>query len=99
VTALTALCDSDVGAQGNGDRPQSVPMEQFRAITEIPIVIYYGDNIPSEPTNVPAQDSWRARLEMARLWRDAVTDTAGTRLLCTFPNAASTATPISRSPT
>jgi pimeloyl-ACP methyl ester carboxylesterase len=51
---------------------ESVPMAQFQALTEIPIVIYYGDNIPSEPTNVPAQDSWRARLEMARLWTDAV---------------------------
>ena len=51
---------------------EPIPMEQFSALTKIPIVIYYGDNIPSEPTNMPAQDSWRARLEMARLWRDAV---------------------------
>ena len=27
---------------------------------------------PSEPMHMPAQDSWRARLEMARLWRDTV---------------------------
>lgn len=51
---------------------EAVPMERFSALTGIPIVIYYGDNIPSEPTNLPAQDSWRARLEMARLWADAV---------------------------
>ena len=51
---------------------EPIPMAQFSALTKIPIVIYYGDNIPSEPTNRPAQDSWRARLEMARLWRDAV---------------------------
>ena len=51
---------------------EPIPMAQFSALTKIPIVIYYGDNIPSEPTNMPAQDSWRARLEMARLWRDAV---------------------------
>ena len=41
---------------------EPIPMEQFSALTKIPIVIYYGDNIPSEPTNMPAQDSWRARL-------------------------------------
>jgi pimeloyl-ACP methyl ester carboxylesterase len=52
--------------------PEIVPMDRFMALTKIPIVIYYGDNIPSEPTTMPAQDSWRARLEMARLWRDAV---------------------------
>jgi hypothetical protein len=31
-------------------------LERFRALTEIPIIIHYGDNIPSEPTNLPAQD-------------------------------------------
>ena len=51
---------------------EPIPMEEFSTLTKIPIVIYYGDNIPSEPTNRPAQDSWRARLQMARLWRDAV---------------------------
>jgi pimeloyl-ACP methyl ester carboxylesterase len=51
---------------------EAVPMDQFTALTKIPIVIYYGDFIPSTPTTMPAQDSWRARLEMARLWRDAV---------------------------
>ena len=50
----------------------TVPPAQFSALTKIPIVIFYGDNIPSQPTNMPAQDSWRARLQMARLWRDTV---------------------------
>ena len=74
-------------------------MEQFSALTKIAIVIYYGDNIPSEPTNMPAQDSWCARLQMARRWRDAVNRHGGTSPWCTFPSAASGATPTSRSPT
>lgn len=49
-----------------------VPMGDFMKLTKIPIVIYYGDNIPDQPVNMPAQDSWRARLAMARLWRDTV---------------------------
>ncbi|PWC35020.1 alpha/beta fold hydrolase [Azospirillum sp. TSO22-1] len=49
-----------------------VPLADFMALTRIPIVIYYGDNIPAAPTDVPTQDAWRGRLEMARLWRDAV---------------------------
>lgn len=50
----------------------TVPMAQFAALTRIPILILYGDNIPDRPMAMPAQDSWRARLQMARLWRDAV---------------------------
>jgi len=49
-----------------------VPLSDFLKLTKIPIVIYYGDNIPDHPVENPGQDGWRARLEMARLWRDAV---------------------------
>lgn len=33
-----------------------VPMQEFKQLTKIPIVIYYGDNIPSEPNPNPGQD-------------------------------------------
>ncbi|MEC5397374.1 alpha/beta hydrolase [Uliginosibacterium sp. H1] len=51
---------------------QAIPMKDFMALTKIPIVIYYGDNIPATPSAMPGQDSWRVRLAMARAWRDAV---------------------------
>lgn len=54
-----------------------IPMEDFKQLTKIPIVIYYGDNIPEEPNPNPGQDGWRVRLEMARLWRDAVNKYGG----------------------
>lgn len=38
-----------------------VPMDDFLKLTKIPIVIYYGDNIPDQPTTMPAQDSWQVR--------------------------------------
>ena len=50
----------------------AVPMADFMKLTKIPIIIYYGDNIPEKPNPNPGQDGWRVRLEMARLWRDAV---------------------------
>ncbi len=50
----------------------AVPLEDFRKLTRSPIVIYYGDNIPKEPDARPGVDGWRARMAMARLWRDAV---------------------------
>ncbi len=49
-----------------------IPLQEFKELTKIPIVIYYGDFIPATPNPNPGQDGWRVRLEMARLWRDAV---------------------------
>lgn len=54
-----------------------VPMSDFMKLTKIPIIIYYGDFIPEKPIDNPGQDGWRARLEMARLWRDAVNKHGG----------------------
>lgn len=54
-----------------------VSMDDFLKLTKIPIIIYYGDNIPAEPDPNPGTDGWRARLEMARLWRDVVNQHGG----------------------
>lgn len=50
----------------------SIPLSDFMQLTKIPIVIYYGDNIPDQPSANPGQDNWRVRLAMAKLWADAV---------------------------
>lgn len=55
----------------------AIPLEDFMKLTKIPIVIYYGDNIPDKPSKNSGADGWRARLEMARLWRDAVNKKGG----------------------
>ncbi len=65
----------------------AVPLDRFMALTRIPILVLYGDNIPDRPTDLPAQDSWRARLEMARLWRDAVNRHGGDVTLVHLPEA------------
>lgn len=54
-----------------------VPLADFMRLTKIPIAIYYGDNIPEQPSANPGQDGWRVRLAMARLWRDAVNRRGG----------------------
>ena len=53
-------------------RAVSVSKEEFLKLTKIPVIIYYGDNIPSSPDPNPGIDGWRVRLEMAKLWRDAI---------------------------
>ncbi|MHC1725505.1 MAG: alpha/beta fold hydrolase [Syntrophobacteraceae bacterium] len=54
-----------------------VPLSDFMRLTKIPIVIYYGDNIPEQPSANPGQDQWRVGLAMAKLWRDAVNRQGG----------------------
>jgi pimeloyl-ACP methyl ester carboxylesterase len=54
-----------------------VPLSDFMKLTKIPIVIYYGDNIPKQPSANPGQDGWRVRLAMARLWADTVNRRGG----------------------
>jgi hypothetical protein len=62
-----------------------VPLTEFMALTKIPIVIYYGDNIPDTPSANPGQDGWRVRLAMARLWRDAVNRRGGNVTVVELP--------------
>lgn len=58
-----------------GDRtftPPTVPLSEFMPLTKLPIIIYYGDNIPEQRSTNPGQEQWRVFLQVARLWRDAV---------------------------
>ncbi len=62
-----------------------VTMTQFNALTRIPIVLYYGDNIPTEPSANPGLDNWRVRLAMAKLWVDTVNRHGGDATLVHLP--------------
>lgn len=62
-----------------------VPLSEFMQLTKIPIVIYFGDNIPEQPTASPGEDNWRVRLAMARLWKDAVNRHGGDVTLVHLP--------------
>ncbi len=62
-----------------------VPLSELMHLTKIPIVIYFGDNIPEQPTASPGEDNWRVRLAMARLWRDAVNRHGGDATVVLLP--------------
>lgn len=66
--------------------PESVPLADFEKLTRIPIVIYYGDNFPVEPTAERGQDNWRVRLAMAKLWIAAVNRHGGDATLVHLPD-------------
>ncbi|HEY5917110.1 MAG TPA: alpha/beta fold hydrolase, partial [Chryseolinea sp.] len=76
-----------IGSSAGPLEAAAVPMEEFLKLTKIPIIIYYGDNIPAKPDPNPGTDGWRARLEMARLWRDAVNRHGGDVKVVHLPEA------------
>lgn len=43
-----------------------VPMDEFKKLTKIPIVLYVGDYIPEEPSQKLGGKNWCVRLQMAR---------------------------------
>ncbi len=65
---------------------EAVPVADFEKLTKLPIVIYYGDNFPTEPTAERGQDNWRVRLAMAKLWVDAVNKHGGDATLIHLPD-------------
>lgn len=66
-------------------RAAGVPMNDFIKLTKIPIIIYYGDYIPNEPTQNPGEEQWRAAVAMAKRWRDAVNKHGGDVTLIQLP--------------
>jgi pimeloyl-ACP methyl ester carboxylesterase len=65
--------------------PEAVPLADFQKLTRFPIVIYYGDNFPVEPTAERGQDNWRVRLAMAKVWVDAINKHGGDAQLVRLP--------------
>lgn len=63
-----------------------VPLSDFMQLTKIPIIVYYGDNIPTEISDNPGQDNWRVRLKMARLWADAINRHGGDATIVHLPD-------------
>lgn len=59
---------------------EAINLEDFKKLTRIPIVIYYGDNIPKdgdEASKNPGQDNWRVRVKMAKLFVEKVNSMGG----------------------
>jgi hypothetical protein len=63
-----------------------ISREQFDELTRVPIVVYYGDNIPTEPTDIAGRDNWRVRQDMARIWVDAINRHGGDATFVSLPD-------------
>lgn len=62
-----------------------IPMEQFRRLTEIPIVMYFGDYIPETPSKNLGDENWRVRLQMGRKFVDCINRHGGNATLVELP--------------
>lgn len=66
--------------------PPTVPLQDFLQLTKIPIIVYYGDNIPAQPSTNPGQEQWRVFQSVASQWRDAVNRRGGDVTLVALPS-------------
>lgn len=66
------------GEEPEGNRGgKDVPMNEFMKLIKIPIVVYYGDYIPTEETNAASLNFWRNVLATARQWAKVVNSHGG----------------------
>ena len=64
---------------------KAVPLQEFMKLTKIPIVVYFGDNIPTAPTENWGADNWRVRVNLARKWAAAVNAHGGDAAVVMLP--------------
>ena len=63
-----------------------IPMSDFMEYTKIPIVIYYGDNLP-ETDERPEIYEWTRRLHLMRQWAKMLNDLDGNVTVIHLPEA------------
>ena len=69
-------------------RGTAVPMDQFMKLTKIPIVVYFGDNIPKGPVPVAnwGEDNWRVRWNLAKEWEKVMKKYGGDVQVISLPD-------------
>lgn len=66
--------------------PIAVPLEKFKKLTRMPILIVYGDFIPTEPSPVADADFWRGASIRARQFAEAVNRHGGDARFVSLPD-------------
>lgn len=63
-----------------------VQPDTFQTFTSVPMLLIYGDNIPTTPSAIPELDIWRERLSLAKQWAAAVNARGGDVTLIHLPD-------------
>lgn len=64
---------------------RGVPLAEFMKLTKIPIVVYFGDYIPTEETTASSLNFWRNVLSTARAWAKVVNAHGGDATIVHLP--------------
>jgi hypothetical protein len=62
-----------------------VSLQAFARMTQIPIQIVWGDNIPADPTPLFGPDIWRVVRDSSQKFADAVNDAGGNVTILKLP--------------
>ena len=62
-----------------------MPDEEFDKLTKIPIIVYFGDNIPKTHSEHPGEDFWYATREMGYKFAEAVNSRGGDVTIVDMP--------------
>jgi pimeloyl-ACP methyl ester carboxylesterase len=65
---------------------KGIPLSEFKKLTQIPIVVYFGDYIPKEETNASSLNFWRNVLATARQWAKVVNTHGGDATVVYLPD-------------
>lgn len=63
-----------------------VPETDFRKLTQIPILMVFGDHIPDASSPYGGEDNWRVRLQSARLMAEAINRRGGRAKVLRLPD-------------
>lgn len=66
----------------------AVSMDDFMKLTRIPIIVYFGDNIPKGDTPVAnwGEDNWRVRWNLAKKWEAVMNKYGGHVQVVSLPD-------------
>lgn len=64
---------------------KGIPLEDFKKLTKIPIVVYYGDFIPKDESNAASLNFWRNVLATAKQWAKVVNAHGGDATVVHLP--------------
>lgn len=67
-------------------KPQRVPLEEFKKLTRMPIILIYGDNIRTAPGKTFNEEVWRVALEHAKQFVGAINRHGGDATLLHLPS-------------
>jgi len=65
---------------------RTVSMDTFMQLTQVPIIIFYGDNIPTQKDPDPILDTWRIRVDLASQWVNLINKKHGHASLIKLPD-------------